>query len=329
MRSTVGILMILILGLVLSVAVFRNRAQPSVDKEPDPTSQTQASGTSMGRPSPPTTTAQNRITDVLDVTGLTDRADLIIVGQVTGVNDQSVASKADVNGATPADGLVASLRVKRVIKGSVEASGGQQSLLSVEMPHQGKRGVGVGTTGVFFLTQTPSHTYTVVDSDNPYVPAKEPSPANTGDALDRVAAEVAGVLESKEASIYDRKDAIFALRGVKTDTATTALRRAARDENAEVRLLGMVTLLGNGDLSVLGKFADMLLNAPSEIPAPYTAENLSGALRSLDNPEAVPTLARLLHARNAGVRRNAAMGLRHIGTAAVITPLSGALDDSD
>jgi HEAT repeats len=329
MRSRVGILLILILGLVLSVAVFRNRAQPSVDKEPDSTSQTQSGGASMARPSPPTTPAQSRITNVLNVTGLTDRADLIIVGQVTGVNDQSVTSKASVNGATPTDGLLASLQVKRVIKGSIEAPDGQQGLLSVEMPHQGKRGLSAGTTGVFFLRQIPSHAYTVVDPDNPFVLAKEPSPANAGDALDRVVAEVDGVLQSKDASIYDRKDAIFALRWVKTDAATAALRRAARDENAEVRLLAMITLLGNGDISVLDKFADVLLNAPSGIPSPYTAGNLSGALRQLDDPKAVPALARLLHARDAGVRSNAAMGLRHIGTEAVIAPLSEALDDRD
>jgi HEAT repeat protein len=266
----------------------------------------------------------------LDIPKLTDRADLIVVGQVTEVSEQSAAGTAGDNGATPMDGLIASLRVKRVIKGSVEADGGQQDFLRVEMPRQGIRRVDVGTTGVFFLKQAPSHTYTVVDSDHPYISAREASPsANSGDALGRVADEVAEVLQSEDSSIHDRKDAIFSLRGVKTDTATAALRRAARGENAELRLLAMVTLLQNGDTSVLGKFAEALLNAPSEIPPPYTAENLSGALRDIDNPEAVPTLARLLHAQDAGVRANAAMGLRHIGTEATIAPLSEALDDSD
>jgi hypothetical protein len=329
MRSIVGILIILTAGLVLGVAVFRNTAQPQENKPSGATPQAQG-GSSTARPSPSTTAAQSRITVALNVSKLTDRADLIVVGQVTEVNDQSVAGTAGANGATPTGGLAASLQVMRVIKGSLEESDGQQSLLSFEMPYQAIPRVGTGTVGVFFLKQTPSHTYTVADSDHPYVLAKEPPPANlTGDALNQVAAEVAGVLESKDASIYERKDAIFALRWVKTEAATTALRRAARDENAEIRLLAMGTLLGNGDITVLGKYADALLNASSEIPPPYTAENLSGALRDIENPKAIPTLRRLLHAQNAGVRANAAAGLRHIGTDAVIAPLSEALDDSD
>jgi hypothetical protein len=330
MRSVVGILIILILGLVLSVTVFRNTAQRRSDNQSGATPQTQAGGSSTARPSRPTTGAQSHVSFALDIPKLTDRADLIVVGQVTEVSEQSATSTLGDSGATPADGLVASLRVKRVIKGSVEADGGQQDLLSVEMPRQGIRRVDVGTSGIFFLKQTPSHSYTVVDPDHPYVLAREGAPsANSGDALGRISDEVAEVIQSEDSSIPERKDAIFSLKGVKTDTATAALRRVARGENAELRLLAMVTLLQNGDISVLDRFAEALLNAPSEIPPPYTAENLSGALRDVDNPEAVPTLARLLHAQDAGVRANAAMGLRHIGTEATIAPLSEALDDSD
>ena len=73
---------------------------------------------------------------------------------------------------------------------------------------------------------------------------------------------------------------------------------------------------------------DNLMN-PSSNTEEYLLANLGYALEGIKDPRAIPTLRRLLGARQVEARRGAAAALRNMRMADAIEPLLVALEDRD
>jgi HEAT repeat protein len=159
--------------------------------------------------------------------------------------------------------------------------------------------------------------------------ASRDAPAAQGDDLDRVIAQVANILATSIASRDEREQAIDVLRTVKTTPATAALQRAAHDPDMPLQLRAAVALLERDDISTLNTVVSVLLHPSPRIERGLVARLAFAIQDGVQNPQAIPALARLLQARDAQMRRSAATALRHTGATAAIEPLWAALRDSD
>lgn len=325
--NIVVIFTIATLGLILAMSMIRSQFQP-IRIQSQNTVLLPSANATLTRSRQAQRQVQSRLVTPLNLAALTDGADLIAVGQVVNVEDKGIVYTERYGNPAQANRLITSLRVERVLKGSLDASGADSNLLVFEALMLTSDEITNGIFGVFFLHQTSPQNYTSLDPDNPYVLAKEPVPAIIGGTdLDRVVAEVVQVIESPDVS-PNKKYAIYALSGVKTWSATIALRRISQNGDAEHQLRTMAILLHNGDISVLDRFVDIVMRPTQDVPLDKLG-NLAGAVKEIKDPRAIAALTRLLRSQDAEIRRNAAMGLRHIGGAAVIAPLSKELDDSD
>lgn len=118
------------------------------------------------------------------------------------------------------------------------------------------------------------------------------------------------------------------LSTVATPASTAALKRAARSLDEQLRLMAAGVLLSRNDTSMLNTVENVLLNQPAGINDSVLS-GLAGGLKGIRDPQAIPSLSRLLKARDARVWQSASAALRNMKAAAAIEPLVEALEDSD
>jgi hypothetical protein len=261
---------------------------------------------------------------------LCDQADAVVVGRAENVRKEGSTTMVIAGTSYPADQMVAQLAVDKVLKGSPKTGvmSFNFSLPRTLAMNVTVRGVVAGQYGVFFL-RSGGDGYQVLDPDYPCVVAFPGSPQTSGSVLDQVTAEVCYVLESREATHNGKQDALLVLRGVSSPIATKALKAASRDPVADVRLSAMALLLRSNDISELPMAENILLHPPSDID-PNALDGLAFAIRfGVHDPKAIPSLARLVLAKNVNVRKGAATALRRTHDSAAIRPLTQALNDTD
>ncbi|MBV9926419.1 MAG: HEAT repeat domain-containing protein [Acidobacteria bacterium] len=263
----------------------------------------------------------------LNLPELTTNASLVAAGQVTAVREDGRTSIEARGQTVAARRMVATLRLFRVLKGPSDAPT-VSFVFYIPDVSLGYVGVAAPQFGLFFLRAGPQQSYAVLDPYYPFIIAAPDAPAGEGDVLGRVIAEVAYVMNSPRASQGERVRAVGILEGVGSEAATAALRRALPVLDGPLRLRAAAALLKQGDISALNLAEEALLSPQPE--AAGLSGELAYAIRDgVTDERAVPTLGRLLGASGVVVRRSAAAALRHIGTDAVIEPLSKALQDED
>ena len=265
----------------------------------------------------------------LNLPELTSRADLIVAGQVLAVQEEGRASINTQGRPVPARRMLATLRTFRVIKGPSGSDTVSFVFLQPEVP-LGYTGIVAEQFGLFFLRAAPRQGYEVLNPYHPFIVAAPDAPsAAEGDALERVIAEVAHVLNSPLTPHDERARAVGILAGVESAAAAAALRKAAQTLDGPLRLHVAAALLRRNDLTTLDLAEKTLTSPPKEIDA-GTLSKLAYAIRDgVTDPQAVPALTRLLGSKELFVRQSAAAALRHVGDESVIEPLSKALQDGD
>ncbi len=265
-----------------------------------------------------------------DLGALCDRANTVVVGRAVEVRKAGTGEMVISETAVPADLMVAKIDVSRFLKGAARSGSisVRFSLPRTFLTNIGGAGIVAGEYGVFFLRDT-AEADLVLDPDYPRVVASPGSPQTPGTVLEQVTAEVSYVLESPKSTRDDKRQALLVLRGVSSPAVTEALRSATRDPITDVRVSAMALLLRRNDISELATTESLLLHPPSDINQ-SALDELAFAIRfGVRDPKAIPSLARLVVAKNANVRKGAASALRRTHGAAAIEPLTRALYDDD
>jgi hypothetical protein len=253
----------------------------------------------------------------LDLEDLARKADLIVVGRAMSQEKVGQITLGPEEGDIPAWIMIVQLDVGRVIKGELRNGGVS---FRVIQPFEGVgaeaprvKGVRVGQFGVFFLRRKDA-SYEALSPYYPFVPAAPGAPAGQGNYLDAVAAELAHVFTSRDPSVqsrFTRWEVVRALQSLRTPIGTAALKAAARDRDALVRVCAISALLMRDDISMLGRVAKL-----ARIPPDPQVENLTAqlypALAKVRDKRAIPQLARLTRSKDGNIRRGAAVALRNI-----------------
>ena len=264
----------------------------------------------------------------LNLDELTDKADLIVVSQVTSVREIGRTSLPVGNEKVSARVMVSELRVDQVLKGSSGLSSAGVQFFSPEMPI-GFRAIQPLSYRVFFLKGSAEDGFRLVSPYYPSVIAVPGIPAQGVAILERVVAQVATVLLLPSSSTDQKQEAIFALSSTKSPAATRALRAGLQEKEVTVQLSVTAALLERNEMSGLHIAEEALLNPRPDIPR-YLLHNLSyGISEGVREEKAIPSLTRLLNAVSPEVRRAAASALRHTGSRSAIDPLLSAVGDSD
>jgi hypothetical protein len=272
----------------------------------------------------------SRLVGGIDLSALCEKAELVVVGRVDGVREDGFATVIVSGMSYPAKRMVAQLAIEKVLKG--QPSGGVLNLSfglpTVRVMDMSPPPAVAGQYQVFFLRRQ-GEGYQVVDPDYPSVVANPGSPPTYGSVLDQVIAEVCYVLASPRATPDDKQKALGVLRGVPSPIVMTALKTATRDPVPDVRLSAMALLLHRNDISELVTAENILLHPPSDIDQ-NALDGLAFAIRfGVHDPKAIPSLTRLMAAKNVNVRIGAATALRRTHDGAAIKPLTQGLYDSD
>lgn len=181
---------------------------------------------------------------------------------------------------------------------------------------------------MFFLKSNANNGFIVTDYYYPFVVAATAAPRGGGNDYDRVLAEVKNVLDLPQTTWGDKYAAIEILKQIDTPATLASLRSAAKSGDMRVKLHAVASLLRRNDISEIEFAEKMLSRRPSGI-APDLINNLAPALHGVKDPNAIPTLVRLLESRYVEVRRSSALALRRTGSDAVINPFMKALYDND
>lgn len=265
----------------------------------------------------------------LDVPALVTNSSVIVVGQVTQVTTAG-ATTVTVNGQSlTAKRVNLTISVTRVMKGTVGATITNQVLI----PSQGVGypGVGTSTFGLWFC-QGPSQPYTPTDPFHPFLSASSRTPITQSNPLDKAAGEIGNVLGGSDKSVEEQAQAVVILQNILRKTssapAVTALQTTVQDVNSLVRYDAAAVLINRNDVTTLNSIADALMQSSGI--STETLNGLSSALQDgITDPTALDTLTRLVSAPSVEIRRGAAGALRNLKIAAIVQPLSLALDDSD
>jgi len=267
----------------------------------------------------------------LDLDRLSVDASLIAVGEVTAVQEMGKTTVTIGEKNVPARAMVAELRVDQVLKRPTETSSPSLRFhFALTDDFSGLRSVTRLSYRIFFLRESSGE----LTLANPYYPSLVAIPGTEspeGSAIERVIDQLRAVLESSEASVEQKREAIFALTRTKSPAAVGALKRIRDVKDVTLRLSVAAALLEHDDISTLQFAEDSLLRPDSKLPPQlHLLHNLSYAIsEGLKDERAVPSLTRLLHASTAETRRAAASALMHIGSNSSIDPLLSALGDPD
>lgn len=274
------------------------------------------------------TSAQAVPIPALNLAALTREADLILVGQVVEVREQDRTTISVQGHSVPARRMIATLQVARVLKGSFTNTTEAFGFLIPDVP-LGYSGLAVKQFGMFFLHSNSPKPDMVSNPYYPSIVAVKVAPHATGDDLDRVIAEIMQVAVTPEVSLEERRQAVDILARVETTAATEALKRATGDLDIGLRLRAAAALLRRNNISKLSMVEEALLHPPANIDED-ALKNLAFSLQDgVTDPQAIPALTRLIHAKDTQTRRAAVAALRHIGDETSIGAFATALQDSD
>lgn len=264
----------------------------------------------------------------LDIDTLTADSTLIVVGQVTSVQNlgRTIIQAGIIS--SPANAMLATLRVDRVLKGQVTGPTPPAFHFAVPDEMVGWGWVTSSSYGIFFLVDDHGE----LKLTSPYHPSLVATPEATiqeGTSIERVIGELGAVLESSTPSIQQKREAVYELSRSTDPAVVAVLRPFASINDMTLRLPVNAVLLEHGDLSTLQFAQDSLLNPDPKI-AQAAADNFTYAIfMDVKDERAIPALTKLLGVSNIGVRRAAASALMHTGSNSAIKPLLSVLDDSD
>jgi hypothetical protein len=263
---------------------------------------------------------------LLDLDDLTNRADLIVLGQVVSLREVGVetieASGVKVDAAI----LRGEIRADRVLKGPSTSRVAFRHWSPVKPV--GYRNVQPTVYRIYFLRAIDKG-YVFVSPYHPSVVANPGIPSHGETVIDAVVNQVAGVLLSSAASATERMESVYVLSRTKSTAALEPLRASLATEDRALRLSVASALLARNDTSGLAIAVEVLL-APRPLVPDYILHNLNYAIsEGVQDEEAIPALTRLLGAADPRARRAATAALRRTGSHAAVTPLLSALRDSD
>lgn len=257
----------------------------------------------------------------------------ILVGRVTAVQNAGSKVTVAVDGIPlQVQPVLATTQVVRVLKGSIAKS---TITIRFFVPDEeiGYEPLGVNRLASFFLSGESNGVYELTNPRYPFFPAVEGPPQSLGiGALDKVFAELRGVIVNSNATIEIREDAVLLLGETLNypgaATATNILRQVALDANSPVCLEAAANLLIHKDHTAIVPICSALQSP--ELLEEGKVIQLSRALHNgVDDPNVVAHVAPLLYSSNIEVRRGAVGALRNIETPDVVPHLAAALDDSD
>lgn len=268
----------------------------------------------------------------LDLPGLINSSDLIVLGKTQGVR-QIGESTIEIYGQQfPAKIMGGEVSIERTIKGQAPKGVAFHFLLPATLAGSiGYRSIPDGNYRLVFL----KHAGSDYDVASPYYPSfpavpDEPLAQERTTIVSQVIAELAAVLQSPDSPNRDKVEALFYAQGLNTPVLTAALRTALSTDDKSLQLGVATALLERNDISALQVAEEALLHPQSNIPS-YLLENLSsGIARGLRDDRAIPALGRILQeAPDAYARRAAASALRDTGSTSATLALGKALADSD
>jgi hypothetical protein len=264
----------------------------------------------------------------LNLSELVGNADLIAIGQVSGIQ-QLERTNINIQGqSVAARRMSAVLEASRILKGSSDNLTLTFEFVIPQAP-LGYAGIDASQFGMFFLRREPGRGYVVLNPYYPFLVASRKAPATEGSALNRVVGEIAQVLLTPGSSTDEQQHALDVLARVETGLATSAIRIAAQNADTPIRLQAVALLIRRNDISMLGGVEDVILHPPQGL-GEGVLRTLTFAIRDgVKDPEAIPALTRLLVGGDVETRRAAAAALRHTGSDTAVKALSTALEDSD
>jgi hypothetical protein len=283
----------------------------------------------------------------IDVPAMTSAAELIVVGRANGVEIQN--------------GLFETFSVSadHVLKGA-ETNPPKVLRVRLDVSQPGRQSVSERQYGLFFLRRATTGSYIPVDPFHAALvasPAREANPTGAADLLGSLTRELARVFATPSASLLNPQTGIQhlavaepvfqlheiyraaaeAIRSIPYSAAGAELRRIAETGQVTARLWSLDCLFFMGDsddlealkLNYLDSVKAILIKPEPDL-APTVADVANSMEGHLKSPDAVPTLAALLHSSEVAVRRAAASVLSDIATQATIAPLAKiALNDPD
>jgi hypothetical protein len=283
----------------------------------------------------------------IDVPAMTSAAELIVVGRANDVETQNDLSET------------LSVYVDHVLKG--RATNPPKVLrLRLDVSQPGYQTVSQRQYGIFFLRRATTGSYIAVDPFHAVLvasPARGANAAGSNDLLGGVTRELVQVFTAPPASLLNSQTGIQhlavaepamqlqqiylaaaeAVRSIPYSAAGAELRRIAETGQVTARLWSLDCLFFMGDSDDLEALKLNYLDSVKSIlikPEPDLVPTVSDVANSMEghlkSPNAVPTLAALLHSSEVAVRRAAASVLSDIATQATIAPLAKiALNDPD
>lgn len=271
-----------------------------------------------------------------DAVGLIAKSDLIVVGRVEdtqfpeglpGAANESTLFTEDIK-----------VRVDRILMG-----GSLPSSRVIDIHLVTFKLLGHGQYGLFFIKTAPDGSFSIVDPDNPFLPANPAASKReplSPDPLSAVALELIDVIATPREILTDPDRGVMfwpsagpaeeaemiyattieALRQVPSNIGRDQLRQAASSGALLNRLWASSILLRFDDTSTLPQIAPALMT-----PAPYTyraAGAVGSALNSIKYADELPTLVSLLQSDFEPVRAGATAALRGLHTPESIRPLA-------
>lgn len=267
------------------------------------------------------------IIPALDLAMLTQESSHIVVGKVTTVRDDGRTTVFIQGQPFSARRQVAEIQVARLLKGKMTGSVISFQLIQPDV-FMGYGSARANQIGVFFLKEDAGNVLIVTSPYYPSVVAALEAPESSIGDLNNVISEVVNVITSPRASEPDKIKAVAVLARVKAPVATEALRKAADSSNQNLSICAIAALLRHNDISRLDTAESILGNA-SAAADPNLFADLAFAMYYVHNPQAIPSLSRLLNSSFLQVRRSAAAALRNTGDNAALEHLVKALYDSD
>jgi len=267
----------------------------------------------------------------MDVSALIRDSNVIVVGEVTDVWEDG-QENYQFKGISESGRLMRGrLRIQRLLKGDAV---GELSFafLRSNLGDSGLVGVDKGEFGMFFLRDSDdgliftSHFY-------PKIIAGQEECVTAGRPIDRVAGELACVIQSPTSTVCERLTSLQALGTVLAPSATEVLQQAARELPSPLNLLAAIDLVQRNDISALPLVEEGARISPtlkvSDKGNTIFEYHWGRALEGIKDPAAIPALARLLTVDDSEIRQGVVVGLRNTGSDAAIEPLSQALYDSN
>lgn len=267
----------------------------------------------------------------IDVSALIRDSKVIVVGEVTDVWEDG-QENYKFKGISESGRLMRGrLRIQRLLKGDAV---GELSFafLRSNLGDSGLVGVDKGEFGMFFFRDSDdgliftSHFY-------PKIIAGQEECVTAGEPVDRVAGELACVIQSSTSAVFERLSSLRALATVQAPSATEVLQRATRELQPPLDLLAAIYLVQRNDISALPLVEEGARTSPklnvSDKGNTIFEYHWGRALGGIKDPAAIPALARLLTVDDSEIRQGAVEGLRNTGSEAALEPLSQALYDSD